>query len=195
RFMENAFDAAHISFVHRKTFGNMADPRIPPARIEPFDGGFQFFSESQVKNPDIQKKNLGIGSEMTTRRRTNTYWLPFNMRLGIHYPNGLTHTIVNIMTPIEDNRSMLVQFCYRNDTEEQAKAVDIVAFDRAVTLEDKYILETTEPDMRLVDVAAREMSMPSDRPGLLIRRMLHELLATHGEAGTAPEARDPVTVE
>jgi len=196
RFMENAFDAAHIAFVHRKTFGNQADPSIAEARIEPFEDGFHFFSESQVRNPDIQKKNLGIASEMTTRRRRNTYWLPFNMRLGIHYPNGLTHTIVNIMTPVEDNRSVLVQFCYRNDTEEQAKAADVIAFDRAVTLEDKYILETTEADVRLTDYAAREMSMPSDRPGLLIRRMLHDLLARHGEAASvAADAPDAVTVE
>jgi phenylpropionate dioxygenase-like ring-hydroxylating dioxygenase large terminal subunit len=197
RFMENAFDAAHIAFVHRKTFGDQADPSIPTAEIKPFDGGFRFHSESQVRNPDIQKKNLGIASDVTTRRRDNTYWMPFNMRLGINYPNGLTHTIVNIMTPVDDTRSMLVQFCYRNDTEEQAKAADIIAFDRAVTLEDRHILEGTESDVRLVDHAPQEMSMTSDRPGLLIRRMLHDLLVKSGEAAgaAAADARDPVAVE
>jgi hypothetical protein len=86
-----------------------------------------------------------------------------------------------MMTPVDDAHSMLVQFCYRNDTEADAKTADIIAFDRQVTLEDKYILEATEADVRLANYASGEKSMATDRPGLLIRRMLHELLVRHGE--------------
>jgi 5S rRNA maturation endonuclease (ribonuclease M5) len=52
-----------------------------------------------------------------------------------------------------------------------------------ITREDKDILESTDPDA-LVDTRRRgiEYSMDSDRPGMLIRKKLMELLARHGEA-------------
>ena len=49
--------------------------------------------------------------------------------------------------------------------------------------EDKDILESTDPDA-VIDMRRRgiEYSMDSDRPGMLIRKKLMELLARHGEA-------------
>jgi len=69
----------------------------------------------------------------------------------------------------------------------------LVEFDHVITREDKDILESTDPDA-LVDTRRRgvEYSMDSDRPGMLIRKKLMELLARHGEAevhrGTATMA-------
>jgi hypothetical protein len=50
-------------------------------------------------------------------------------------------------------------------------------------VEDKDILESTDPDA-VIDPRRRgiEYSMDSDRPGMLIRRKLMELLTKHGEA-------------
>jgi hypothetical protein len=84
------------------------------------------------------------------------------------YPNGLVHIIVNTMTPIDDGTSQMVQFCLRNDTEADTAAADVVAFDRAVTLEDKRILESTDYDVPLV--LNREEHMLTDQPGILIRK-------------------------
>jgi len=72
-----------------------------------------------------------------------------------------------------------VQFCLRNDTENEAKTSDIIAFDRAVTLEDKRILETTDWDVPL-DIA-QEQHMLTDKPGIIIRRKIGALLKAHGE--------------
>jgi hypothetical protein len=44
-----------------------------------------------------------------------------------------------------------------------------------VTEEDRDILESTDCDVPL-DQAGIEMNMPSDRPGVLMRRMLLKLL-------------------
>ncbi|MEG4586041.1 hypothetical protein QUA54_12620 [Microcoleus sp. MOSTC5] len=44
------------------------------------------------------------------------------------------------MTPINDSTSQMVQFCLRNDTEADAKTIDIIALDRAVTLVEDYLL-------------------------------------------------------
>lgn len=187
RMMENQFDPAHLPFVHRKTFGSPSDLGNDPPEITVFDGGFHYAKESQVRNSELQKKNLRIDGEETTRRRSNMWWLPFAMKLGIAYPTGLRHTIIMVGTPIDDRRTMLVQFCYRNDTEANAAAADVIAFDRAVTLEDKVILESGDPDVPLRATAGSEWSMVSDKAGLLMRRMIRDLLVKHGEAADLNE--------
>jgi hypothetical protein len=72
-----------------------------------------------------------------------------------------------------------VQFCVRNDTEADASAEDVIAFDRQVVLEDRVVLETTNYDTPL-DVAV-EQHMPSDQPGIVMRRKLLALFQQHGE--------------
>jgi hypothetical protein len=62
---------------------------------------------------------------------------------------------------------------------------DIIALDRLVTGEDRDILESTDFDVPL-DQAGIEMNMPSDRPGVLMRRMLLKL---ERELATAAPAR------
>lgn len=58
----------------------------------------------------------------------------------------------------------------------------IVAFDRRVTLEDKRILEGTDPDVPL-DLRS-EQHMPSDQPGIAMRRILNRLIETAREDAT-----------
>jgi hypothetical protein len=67
----------------------------------------------------------------------------------------------------------------RNDTEADTPAAQAIAFDRAVTLEDKAILETTDYDVPL-DISC-EQHMMTDKPGILIRRRIAALLKAHGE--------------
>ena len=83
------------------------------------------------------------------------------------------------MTPIGDGMSQMVQFCVRNDSEADTPAADVVAFDRAVTLEDKRILESTDPDVPLRP--SREEHMFTDKPGMMIRKRVAALLKAHGE--------------
>ena len=66
--------------------------------------------------------------------------------------------------------------------EEDCSAQMLIDFDKTITGEDKEILESTDPDA-VIDIRRRgvEYSMDSDRPGLLIRKKLMELLTTHGE--------------
>ena len=179
RLMENSFDASHQPFVHRGTFGDINKPHPFDWQIDEHDWGFRAISSSEVVNPDISKKVLNITADRTTRIRNNAWWMPFTRRLGIIYPNGLKHVLFTSATPIDDDHSMIVQFVFRNDTEEQAKAADIVAFDRQVTIEDKYILESVDNDVPLDGTG--ELNMPSDKPGLLMRRKFLALLAAHGE--------------
>ncbi len=179
RVMENELDLAHPTFVHTTTFGSEEHPIPDHLETEETDYGLKIRATLGVVNPELQQKNLNMAESQTQRLLDMDWFMPFTCCLRINYPNGLTHMIVNTMTPIEDGRSQMVQFCLRNDTEAELKAVDAIAFDRQVTLEDKAILETTDYDVPLE--SKYEQHMMTDKPGLLIRRRLAALLKAHGE--------------
>lgn len=189
RLMENSFDNAHINFVHQGTFGDRKDAGEPNYEFQTLPWGFRMKTSFAVKNTELATKVVKIDSEKTTRFVESTWFLPFTRRLRITYPNGLVHIIITSATPIDDANSMVVQFCLRSDSEAEVPASDITAFDRAVTGEDKRILETTEFDVPLDDSGGGwERHMASDKPGILMRRRLMELLREHGET----EARGAV---
>lgn len=185
RLMENSFDMAHIAFVHRDTFGDADSPKPADFTITKTDDGFVMESEIPVVNRDLQKEILGMSEDTTVRSAEAIWYMPFVRKTRIRYPTGLVHSIVTAATPIDDSKSQIVQFCFRNDTEVDTSTADVIRFDNAVVEEDKYILEGTEHDVAL-DPRGIEASMASDRPGLMIREMLRDLLAAHGE----PEATD-----
>ena len=188
RALENSFDNAHFSFVHRATFGVAASPK--PSRyelVERHDArgavGFQAETLIDAANPPAYHAVSGSTAPITQRLMRNAYVLPFSRRLDIEYPSGIRHIIINCFTPIDDGHIQLVQWLFRNDTEADCPAALLTEFDHVITREDKAILESTDPDA-LVDTRRRgvEFSMDSDRPGMLIRKQLMALLARHGEA-------------
>ena len=171
RIMENEFDAAHLSFVHAGSFGS-SDPVPSIARVEERPDGFVAYNEMDVRNPEDMRGALHMTEAKTVRRTTGHYMMPFNRVTEIAYPNGLKNVLVTWLTPMEDNRTRFNQFVMRNDTEEQVPAEQVRAFDRRVTLEDKLVLETTDPMVPLDVGEGVELHMPSDRPGMVMRRML-----------------------
>ena len=175
RVMENEFDLAHPTFVHTTTFGSEDHPIPDAIEVNETDYGITGTATLGVVNPQQQQKNLKMDEGITTRSLDLDWYLPFTCKLRINYPNGLVHIIVNTATPINDRSSQIVQFCLRNDTEADAKAEDVVKFDRAVTLEDKAVLETTDYDVPL-DLK-HEQHMMTDKPGILMRKKLKALLS------------------
>lgn len=188
RALENSFDNAHFSFVHRATFGIAASPKPSKYELVENDSGFYAETIINASNPERFQRISGVKDATTTRHMRNAYYLPFARRLDIEYPAsegrpGRRHIIINSFTPIDDRRIQLCQWLFRNDTEEDCPAQMLIDFDEVITREDKAILESTDPDA-VIDLRRRgiEYSMDSDRPGILIRKKLMELLARHGEA-------------
>ncbi|MDR3437297.1 aromatic ring-hydroxylating dioxygenase subunit alpha [Telmatospirillum sp.] len=181
RMMENSFDNAHFSFVHRSTFG-IAD-RPKPKKYEIVETPEGFFAEScvEILNPPEAHRVTGCTTPTTTRDMKNAWYFPFCRRMDMEYPSGIRHIIINCATPIDDGRIQLVQLLYRNDREEDCPTRLLIDWDAKITLEDKEILESTDPDAA-IDVSRRvEAHMMSDRPGLLMRRRLLDVLHAHGE--------------
>jgi phenylpropionate dioxygenase-like ring-hydroxylating dioxygenase large terminal subunit len=183
RALENSFDNSHFSFVHRATFGVAAQPKPSRYELVQKDGGFFAETVIDAANPKAFHRVSGTTDPITQRHMRNAYYLPFSRRLDIEYPSGVRHVIINCFTPIDDGHIQLCQWLFRNDSEADCPEAMLVEFDAVITREDKDILESTDPDA-LVDTRRRgiEYSMDSDKPGMLIRKLLMELLSAHGEA-------------
>jgi phenylpropionate dioxygenase-like ring-hydroxylating dioxygenase large terminal subunit len=182
RALENSFDNSHFSFVHRATFGIASQPK--PSKYELIENEHGFYAETIIPaaNPVKFHKVSGVSDEVTTRHMRNAYFLPFSRRLDIEYPSGIRHIILNCFTPIDDGHIQLCQWLFRNDTESDCPAQMLIDFDEVITREDKDILESTNPDA-VIDAKRLgiEFSMPSDRPGLMIRKRLMDLLTSANE--------------
>lgn len=182
RLMENSFDAAHGAFVHRATFGNTSRPEAFVGDVATSAFGLSFDTKTAVDvRGDVAAKAVGTSDALTERVIHSQWFMPFVRRTVIRYPHGLVHVIVTCATPVNDDTTMVVQWAWRNDTEEDTPAAEVVAFDRAVVDEDRFILESTDPDVPLAVVDGEEFHMGSDRPGIVMRRMLADLLKAHGE--------------
>ena len=178
RVMENELDMAHPGFVHLGTFGS-------PDHLMPVD--------IVIKETDFglhYSSRIGVGTAHHAHETANerlldcTWFAPFGLRLRINYADGgPPHVIGNFQVPISNGRTQFVQFCMI----EQNRGIDpdnVVAFDRAVTLEDKRVLETTDPDVPLDPRLERHMA--SDQPGVVMRRILKRIIERE-ERGIAAE--------
>ena len=182
RMMENSFDNAHFSFVHRGTFGDAQRPVPKTYELVETDYGFEAESSVPILNPPAAHRVTGSTAATVIRHLANRYYLPFARRFGCRYDSGIEHVIYNCATPIDDERMQLVQWLYRNDSEDDCPAQVLIDWDGAVTAEDREILEATDPDACIDTRRRQEFHMPSDKPGLLIRKQLMALLTEHGEA-------------
>jgi len=181
RMMENSFDTAHFAFVHKGTFGQGAQHKPEFFEIRETNYGFEAEAIVPINNPPESHRITGTTEATTKRHFLNEWHLPFTRKLGLVYPSGIRHTIFTCATPIDDERIQLIQWLYRNDTEADCPAALLNEWDTRVVLEDKVILESVDADAP-VDIARRdEQSMLSDRPGVIMRRRLLELLQQHGE--------------
>jgi phenylpropionate dioxygenase-like ring-hydroxylating dioxygenase large terminal subunit len=181
RLMENSFDNAHFAFVHKATFGDITQPKPEKYEIAETDYGFEAETIVPVLNPPAAHRVTGTTEPWTKRHMRNQWYMPFCRRLDMEYPSGIRHIILNSATPIGDGSIQLVQVLFRNDTEEACSTEELIAWDAAIIAEDRDILESTSPDA-IVDMSRRiEMHMPSDRPGMIMRKRLLALLKEHGE--------------
>jgi ferredoxin-NADP reductase/phenylpropionate dioxygenase-like ring-hydroxylating dioxygenase large terminal subunit len=181
RMMENSFDNAHFAFVHQATFGNAAQPKPKRYELVETDYGFYAASTVDITNPPEAHQVTGVTTPFTTRKMENHWYLPFCRRMDMEYPSGIRHIIINSATPIDDQHIQLMQLLYRNDTEADCPTSKLIEWDLKITNEDKEVLESTDPDATL-DISQKiEAHMPSDRPGIVMRKRLLDLLRQNGE--------------
>ena len=133
-------------------------------------------------NPERFQRITNVTNAVTTRHMCNASCLPFSRRLNIEYRSSIPHAIINSFTPRSDGSMQLYQWMFGIDNEADWPSQMLTHFDEVITREDKAILESTDPDA-LIDTRRRgvECSMDSNRPGMMIRKRLFELLRRHGK--------------
>ncbi|MGF7233997.1 MAG: Rieske 2Fe-2S domain-containing protein [Frankia sp.] len=174
RLMENSLDPAHVAFVHKNSFGDPGLAEIGVPDVERTDYGLIMRLNVDVKNPDIAWAATGSREKSTTRITTTRFFAPFLRSSEFAYANGTVHTIITAATPVDDSHLRLVQWAVRNDSEQDAPAVSVVAFDRQVTVEDRLVLEGMRvPYNHSIDGNSH---IKVDRATVAIRRIYGDIL-------------------
>ncbi len=141
RMVDNFLDISHFPWVHRGTFGAGQDPNVPRFELGELDDGWYGYAyEVDVDNPDEAVATTGTTDTAVHRHMSTGFHLPLNVRSTIRYEDGLEHILLLCSTPVDDERSLFTFVVWRND----AAAVDpqeVIAFDRAIGLEDQRMLE------------------------------------------------------
>ena len=96
----------------------MSSDRKSARVIDPAEFGFESRMSAVVKvRGDLAQKAVHTENGETVRHTHSEWFMPFFRRAAIRYPHGLIHVLVTCATPMTDDRSMILQWVYRNDTE------------------------------------------------------------------------------
>jgi phenylpropionate dioxygenase-like ring-hydroxylating dioxygenase large terminal subunit len=169
RMTDNFLDTSHFPYVHIGTFGLAANTDVPKIELEQLDDDFYGYAYTVEVGNEAGAASSGIDAPVLTRRMTTGFNLPFTVRSTIHYESGLDHLILLCSTPVDDLTSLFTFVIWRND-DHSVPAEDVIAFDRAIGAEDKFMLERV-PGMLPLDQHAT-VSVQSDRPSVEWRRRL-----------------------
>ena len=164
--IDNNTDGTHVAYVHRGTFGAGQDPRFAVPHVERTSFGIRIVGEQPVANRPGEPAP-------TVRASTTEMWMPFVQLARMHFPDGLVHILFKACCPHDDRSTTVFFSVLRTDTEADASAADIIAFERAVELEDAGVLSTLPAGFPL-DVT-RQVHTRYDRPGIELRRAYTDL--------------------
>ncbi|MBI4260419.1 MAG: aromatic ring-hydroxylating dioxygenase subunit alpha [Actinobacteria bacterium] len=173
RLIDNALDVSHLSFVHKGTIGDPKHPKLSDFRVERDGYRLRFTVSYTSRVPEIQRRNVGITTEHTTRTTHAELVQPFVFRGLLEYENGIKHVLYRTATPVDDRTSIVCQFVARNDDPDPDRQVSIAELDRMVQNEDRQILERIDPDFP-IDLNA-EFHTRADRMTVEYRRVLADL--------------------
>jgi len=165
--LDNNLDLAHLSFVHRGTFGDPSMPQVDVGAMRRTDEGMQARAGAAVAARPGE-----VGS--TRRDTTSRVCAPFTGVLHISYPDGVEHIIVKAIAPVDERTCRLLQFAVRNDSEADRPAADIIAFDTAVAEEDRSVLVTVPENF---PIEPHELvHVDTDRASIAYRRLLKDIV-------------------
>lgn len=178
RIVDNSLDISHVAFVHRGTIGDPGQPGLSGFTVARHEHGLAFQLRYVSRVNEQQKRNLGIDADYAERDTAVDLIQPLAFSAVLRYANGVEHVLFKGASPMDDHRSLFWQVAARNDAPDDERWASIIAMDRAVTLEDRPILEGIRPDIA-VDVTS-EIHTRADRMTMEYRRVLAGLVAGVG---------------
>jgi vanillate O-demethylase monooxygenase subunit len=167
RQVENFNDVAHLSWVHTKTFGNRAAPRIHDYSVVERPGEIEFELSYPHVDRDTFLKPEGVITQMTY---VYTLSLLFATKLAVIAPDGRVMDIYDIASPETARRTQVYMLISRNyDRNDPAgPAVDYQLF---VNQEDIPVVEDQYPEDLPLDLR-EEVHIAADRMSIAYRKHL-----------------------
>jgi phenylpropionate dioxygenase-like ring-hydroxylating dioxygenase large terminal subunit len=177
RVIENGLDNFHHHFVHQ---GILNAPSPIP---EPIEGpitttadGLEFRIPLSLHNTSTLEATIDSGMERLKVQRTVRWIAPLGLTLDLDWPNGKKQTIALFATPKDASSCTILRFYWRNDSEADIKADDVIAFERELIDQDRYILEAMPKG--LDPWPAEELLIEADQPIAKMRQLLQKFLQT-----------------
>lgn len=177
QMVDNFLDLAHFPFTHLETFGDPDDVEVPPYSVE--RDGLSFTCDYVHSTKRLADSMGATEFEVAPRRSIWWYVAPFAIRLRIEYPaDDVVLTILFFHQPVDAVTTTLYCYDLRNDIADGRSTIeDTVAFQLAVAMEDKALLERIVSKAVPLDVTA-EVHTRADRITLEMRRVLLDLVRT-----------------
>ena len=159
RLMENSFDNAHFSFVHRGTFGDLQQPKPGRYSIEETEAGFYAEATTHALNPPTAHRVTGCTEPAIDRLLRSTWYLPFGRRFDMEFPSGIRHIIISHTTPSTTATSSWCSSFIATTRKRTARELSC-DWDARIIAEDKDVLESTDPTSRSTCVMLTRSTCP-----------------------------------
>ena len=179
RIIDNNLDISHPAFVHRGTFGDPSRPLVAAYEIERTATGYRANVPQDVGGVGPQLGDANEGRRYERSQETELLG-PVHTRIRLSYGGAAAdYCFYGSATPLDDEHSLYVRVSALAGTEDDQPYSMFWDFSRRVTLEDKVVLEETNPDFPL-DIT-REVHLRCDKVTLEYRRQLARLAASSGD--------------
>lgn len=183
---ENLLDLSHLSFLHARTFGTPEYARAPiEARISGAD--IQVWRHVECRLPAIYAQPLGWGGALARRSSGSQFVAP-----GLHVNTGIfrnlerpaapesespTVKVAQLITPETAHGTHYRYLVARNFARGSADVTRFMMEQQAAAFsEDVFAIErVTELELAEASAPFREISLASDKAGVLMRRHLKQL--------------------
>ena len=179
RQIEGFLDVAHFAWVHRATFADRDNVRVPTYATRVTEYGMQSEYWSSVSNYPKSQRH---------REPADFRWLrlfdvypPFAALLTIHFPEHQHLWILNLASPVSARRTRLF-VPWARDFDLDGPLEQIHAFNAQVFAEDQAIVERQQPAQLPLEADA-EASFGADRSSVAYRRLLRDMGLTFGPVG------------
>lgn len=173
RMVEIVLDVAHLSWVHRGTFGNPEQQEVPAYDVEHRPGGLR----AQIVYPALSPSIGGAPPRVDKTTLTYDVTLPYAARLAFKPTLFYTHTVYAVASPVSEEKMQCFYFAsyhprIRNFADMFVKS------ETAILEQDRVVAEGQHPRAHPLDFSG-EVPVKADRLPVEYRRSMAALRLGH----------------
>ncbi|HZH04836.1 MAG TPA: aromatic ring-hydroxylating dioxygenase subunit alpha [Myxococcaceae bacterium] len=169
RMMEIVLDVAHLSWVHRGTFGNPGEPEVAAYEVERRPGGLG----AQIHYPALAPSVNGAPPRIDRTSLTYDVTFPFAVRLAFQPTLFYAHTVYAVASPLSEE-AMHCYYFASYDARIRNFSEMFVRSEMAILEQDRRVLEAQRPKAQPLGFVG-EIPTRADRLAVEYRRELARL--------------------